>query len=147
MKGSSMASDRVQVGIASSGWVATNRHIPVFVAQDDVDEIYGRAPDQAALLSERISTTTSGAVSANANLGLFLDEVFDIVHVTSSLWSLHNPAVDACGASVGHVFKEKPTAMNLAEAQPMAAEAERGKKVKEALNVVAFTGEPLEHSG
>src|ERR1039458_8304388 len=121
-----MAQDRLRVGIAGAGWVATNRHAPALLARDDVEvvSVYDRDLDRAARLREGISKKNNAAVSHHSDLDRFLEEGLDIVHVTSSPWSHHDLTMAALRTGA-HVFTEKPMAMSPTEAEGMASEARR----------------------
>lgn len=120
-----MVGGRLRVGIAGAGWVATNRHAPALLARDDVEvvAIYDRDEARARRLAADVSKGSPN-VSHHSNFESFLGEGLDLVHVTSSPWSHHDLTIAALGSGA-HVFTEKPMAMNLAEAEAMASEAQR----------------------
>ena len=116
-----MTPGRLRVGIAGAGWVAANRHAPVLLARDDVEIVALYDPDarRVARLAEGISGKAAEPPSRHCDLGGFLSEGLDVVHVTSSPWSHHDLALASLAAGA-HVFTEKPMAMSLAEADAMA---------------------------
>jgi len=119
----------LRVGIAGAGWVAADRHVPVLLSTEGVRivAIYDRYRDRAARLGERIPKGEA-EVPCFDDLGSFLAEDLDIVHVTSSPQSHHDISIAALGSGA-HVFTEKPMAMTPYEAEAMALEARRRSRL------------------
>jgi scyllo-inositol 2-dehydrogenase (NADP+) len=117
-----MGARRLRVGIAGAGWVAQHRHVPVVLSRHDAElaAVYDRDVLRAQSLIEQ-ATGRRGAehASAHDDLGTFLGQGLDAVHVTTSPWSHGDIAVAALSAGA-HVLVEKPMAMNSAEAAWMA---------------------------
>ena len=121
----------MRVGIAGAGWVAGARHVPSVLARDDAElvAIYDRDRTRAQALRHKVEAKRRppAGISVHNNLGDFLAQGLDVVHVTSSPWSHHDLALSAL-AGGAHVFVEKPMAMDSVQATAMANEAEaRGR--------------------
>ena len=114
----------LRVGIAGAGWVASDRHVPVLLSTEAVRivAVYDRDRERASRLGERIPKKGEAAVPCFDDIGSFLAEGLDIVHVTSSPQSHHDISIAALGSGA-HVFTEKPMAMSPCEAEAMALEA------------------------
>lgn len=117
--------NRVRVGIAGAGWVATARHLPSYLQIPNVEvvAVYDRSEERAA----RLAAQAPGHVLATCDLDRFLAEGLDVVSIATSPWSHCEIAVRAAGAGA-HVFTEKPMAMDGHEARQMArAAADAGR--------------------
>lgn len=114
--------NRVRVGIAGAGWVATARHLPSFLAHPAVDivAVYDRSEERAAALGARVP---GGDVLTTDSLDRFLGEGLDVVSIATSPWSHAEISVQASAAGA-HVFAEKPMAMDGADARQMAQAAQ-----------------------
>lgn len=112
--------NRLRVGIAGAGWVATARHLPSYLRVPGVDvvAVYDRSEERAGRLAAR----AAGGVLATSDLDRFLAEGLDVVSIATSPWSHCEIAVRAAAAGA-HVFTEKPMAMDGAEARRMAGAA------------------------
>jgi predicted dehydrogenase len=120
-----LVQERLRVGIAGAGWVALNRHAPVILAHPyaDLVAVYDRDLVRAqAFCAQFAPKGGAPRIAAYGHLDQFLDERFDVVHVTTSPWSHHDLTVAALSAA-SHVFVEKPMAMGLSEAKSMADQA------------------------
>lgn len=118
--------NRVRVGIAGAGWVATARHMPSFLSHPAVDvvAVYDRSEDRAAALGAKVP---GGRVLSTSSLDRFLAEGLDVVSIATSPWSHAEISIQASAAGA-HVFTEKPMAMDGPDARRMTqAAADAGK--------------------
>lgn len=106
--------NELRVGVVGSGWVATDRYLPVLARLDGVRivGIADRNLERARTLAARYDT------SAHAEAADLPAAGAEVLFVCTPPHSHARVAIDALNEGI-NVFVEKPMSMNLAEAQAM----------------------------
>ena len=115
----------LKVGVVGSGWVATDRYLPVLVRRDDIDlvGIADRNHERARAVAERYESSFFAEASE------LFDRQPDVVFVCTSPFSHAEVSVSAMRRGI-NVFVEKPMALDDAQASSMVAAAdETGMKL------------------
>lgn len=114
------APERVlRVGILGAGWVAGDRHAPVYrrLRRTHLVAVCDQRPDRARTFAQR-----HGIAVATDSLDELLACDLDLVSICTPPFAHRDQAIALLRAGC-HVFLEKPMAMNLADAEAMAAAA------------------------
>jgi predicted dehydrogenase len=115
----------LKVGVVGSGWVATDRYLPVLQRLDEVTivGVADRNHDRAMAVAEDYET------SAFSDAGDLIDLRPDVLFVCTSPFSHATIAIAAMENGID-VFVEKPMALDSSEAATMVAtSAETGQKL------------------
>lgn len=107
---------RVRVGITGAGWVATDRHLPAYLAHPDVDVVAIHDPH---ITRARRLGGLGEVPLATDRWDEFLEQRLDLVSVCTPPFKHAQQAVALLEADT-HVFLEKPMAMDLESAQEIA---------------------------